>query len=74
MNELEDMQIKKLNCEFDNQLKILQINPSLNTQSCIRGLLVVRDFYFWAVKADGRIQKKGYVLLGCFFHVFRCKK
>ena len=23
--------------------------PSLNTQSCIRGLLVVRDFYFWAV-------------------------
>ena len=24
-------------------------HPSLNTQSCIRGLLVVRDFCFWAV-------------------------
>ena len=23
--------------------------PSLNTQSCIRGLLVVRDFCFWAI-------------------------
>ena len=23
--------------------------PSLNTQSCIRGLLVIRDFCFWAV-------------------------
>ena len=23
--------------------------PSLNTQSCIRGILVVRDFCFWAI-------------------------
>ena len=27
----------------------LRRNPSLNTQSCNRGLLVVRDFCFWAV-------------------------
>jgi hypothetical protein len=33
-------------------------DPSLNTQSCIRGLLVVRDFCFWAVLAAGPIQKK----------------
>ena len=32
--------------------------PSLNTQSCIRGLLVVRDFCFWAVQAARPIQKK----------------
>ena len=32
--------------------------PSLNTQSCIRGLLVVRDFCFWAVLASGPILKK----------------
>ena len=29
--------------------KTMGILPSLNTQSCIRGLLVVRDFCFWAV-------------------------
>ena len=28
---------------------ILTVAPSLNTQSCIRGLLGVRDFCFWAV-------------------------
>ena len=33
-------------------------DPSLNTQSCNRGLLVVRDFCFWAVLAAGPIQKK----------------
>ena len=26
-----------------------KVRPSLNTQSCIKGLLVVRDFCFWAV-------------------------
>ena len=26
-------------------------NPSLNTQFCIKGLLVVQDFHFWAVWA-----------------------
>ena len=34
------------------------ITPSLNTQSCIKGLLVVRDFCFWAVWAAGPIHKK----------------
>ena len=33
-------------------------NPSLNTQSCNKGLLVVRDFCFWAVLAAGPMQKK----------------
>ena len=28
---------------------LLRCQPSLNTQSCIKGLLVVRDFCFWAV-------------------------
>ena len=32
--------------------------PSLNTQSCIKGLLGVRDFCFWAVWAAGPVQKK----------------
>ena len=31
--------------------------PSLNTQSCIKGLLVVRDFCFWAVWAARPVQK-----------------
>ena len=32
--------------------------PSLNTQSCIKGLLGVRDFCFWAVWAAGPVLKK----------------
>ena len=36
----------------------ISIKPSLNTQSCNRGLLVVRDFCFWAVLAAGPMQKK----------------
>ena len=38
--------------------KKLPQNPSLNTQSCIKGLLGVRDFYFWAVLAARPVQKK----------------
>ena len=34
--------------KFDATLKV-DCCPSLNTQSCIRGLLGVRDFCFWAV-------------------------
>ena len=53
--------------------KILYWNPSLNTQSCIRGLLVAHDFCFWA-----NTEKKGSWpimsnLLKWFFHVFRGK-
>ena len=32
--------------------------PSLNTQSCIKGLLVKRDFCFWAVWAAGPVLQK----------------
>ena len=32
--------------------------PSLNTQSCIKGLLVVWDYFFWAVWAAGPVMKK----------------
>jgi hypothetical protein len=32
--------------------------PSLNTQSCIRGLLVVRDFYYWAIWAARPVLKR----------------
>ena len=34
------------------------LGPSLNTQSCIKGLLGVRDFYFWVVWAAWPVQKK----------------
>ena len=34
------------------------IPPSLNTQSCIKGLLMVLDFCFWAVWAAGPVLKK----------------
>ena len=34
------------------------VSPSLNTQSCIKGLLVVRDFCFWAVWAARPVNKK----------------
>ena len=33
-------------------------NPSLNTQSCIKGLLVVQDFCFWAIWEDGPVHKE----------------
>ena len=32
--------------------------PSVNTQSCIKGLLVVQDFCFWAIWAAGPVLKK----------------
>ena len=32
--------------------------PSLNTQSCIKGLFLVRNFGFWAVWAAGPVLKK----------------
>ena len=33
----------------DNKLQIVSVLPSLNTQSCIKGLLAVQDFCFWAI-------------------------
>ena len=35
-----------------------QITPSLNTQSCNKGLLVARDFCFWKVWAAGPVHEK----------------
>ena len=55
---------------------IVWCNPSLNTQSCIKGLLVVRDFGFWAVWTAGPVHKKKFradyeQLLRMFFSFFR---
>ena len=48
--------------------------PSLNTQSCIKGLLGIRDFCFWAVLAAGPVLKKkvGGRLWATFEGVFVC--
>ena len=53
---------------------IVSENPSLNTHSCIKGLFVVQDFYFWAVWAARPVHKK---MLGADFEqllraVFSC--
>ena len=53
--------------------------PSLNTQSCIKGLLVVQDFCFWAVQADGPVLKKKFwadyeQLLRAVFSCFQRQK
>ena len=52
--------------------------PSLNTQSCINGLMVVQDFYFWTVCVAGlELKKMGPIMSNFwerFFHVFRGKK
>ena len=45
--------------------------PSLNTQSCIKGILVAQDFCFWTVWAVWPVQKKvGGRLLPTFVGVF----
>ena len=51
------------------------IMPSLNTQSCIKGLLVVLDFCFWAIWAARPVHKKSWRLImsnfwGRFFFMF----
>ena len=43
--------------------------PSLNTQSCIKGLLLVRDFCFWAVWAAKLVQKN---IVGRLWATFEC--
>ena len=49
--------------------------PNLNTQSCIKGLLVVQDFCFWAIWAAGPVHwgRLWLTLEGGFFHVFGVK-
>ena len=36
--------------------------PSLNTQSCVKVLLVVQDFCFWAVWAAEPVKSRGPIL------------
>jgi hypothetical protein len=54
-------------------------SPSLNTQSCIKGLLVVQDFCFWAVwAAKPALKNKVWAdyeqLLRAFFSCFQGQK
>ena len=72
---------KNLNRFFalEFQFHAVPANPSLNTQSCIKGLLVLWDLCFWAVWAAGPVHKKKLgadyeQLLRDFFHVFGVKK
>ena len=43
---------------------VSELEPSLNTQSCIKELLVVRDFCFLAIWAAGPVHKKKF---GAYF-------
>ena len=47
--------------------------PSLNTQSCIKGLFVVKNFCFWAV-SGGQSGADHKQLLRVFFSCFREQK
>ena len=47
----------------DNKLQIVSVLPSLNTQSCIKGLLVVRDFSFGPFGQPGQYWKKHFGLI-----------
>ena len=65
-------------CSKKCKVFILCCLPSINTQSCIKGLLVIRDFCFWASWAAGPDWKKGSGptmsnFWGWVFHVFRSK-
>ena len=64
---------------FFNLALSTDISPSLDTQSYIKGLLVVQDFCFWAVWAAGPVLKKSWGPImsnfgGRFFHVLGGKK
>ena len=52
-------------------LSMLYFLPSLDTQSCIKGLLVVRDFCFWAVALS--YCKTGYLDWGCQAICLECQ-
>ena len=39
-------------------MQLLANIPSLNPKSCIKGLLVVQDFCFWAIWEVGLVDKK----------------
>ena len=76
MHKFANSQIK--NDRLVERPKMLS-DPSLNTQSCIKKLLVVQDFWFWAVWVAGPVHKKesgAYYeqLLRSIFYVFEVKK
>ena len=50
--------IEKLQSEYMHDDANMAEEPSLNTQSCIKWLLVARDFCFWAVWTAGPVNKK----------------
>ena len=63
---------------FSNKAKLGQMS-SLNTQSFIKVLLVVRDFCFWAVWAAGPVLKKKFWanyerLLRAVFFMYFCSR
>ena len=49
---ISSIEVQDVGKDFDTHF------PSLNTQFCIKGLLVVRDFCFWAIWAAGPVHKK----------------
>ena len=51
-------------------LKLMAFDPSLNTQSCCRGLLVVRNFCFWAIWAAGPVLK--FIFTTFYVGKFKC--
>ena len=64
--------------QFINGYCQLVSGPRLKTQSCIKCLLGVREFYFLAIWAAGPVLKKGWGPImnnfwGWFCHVFRVK-
>ena len=72
------LQVNVFNWGFFCVSTILLHNPSLNTQSCIRGISVVRDFCFRPFGQPGQCWKKigpDYEqLLRAFFSCFREQK
>ena len=61
-----------------SRVLVLVCNPSLNNQFCIKGLVVVWDFCFWAVWAAGPVLKKNLGQLWATFEggvfMFSCFK
>ena len=61
---MSDIYVVRESCSF-----------SLNTQSCIKRLLVVQDFCLWAVWAAGPVLKKNFEqLLTAVFSCFQGQK
>ena len=60
-NNFEIGDVDICNTSFFSEQTLFQkmrLDPSLNTQSSIKGLLVVRNFCFWAIWAVGPVHEK----------------